>query len=106
MKPIPITFFTTLKGNTMTRNELVKTIAEAGGVDKKTAEKQFQAMLTAMKGALAEGEDITVTDNFKLSVDQRAARTGRNPKTGEPVAIPAKRVIKFAAYKHFRDAVA
>jgi DNA-binding protein HU-beta len=105
MTPIPITFFTTLKGNTMNRNELVKAISEAGSVDKKTAEKQFQALLTAIKGALAKGEEVTVTDNFKLSVEQRQARAGRNPKTGEPLEIPAKRVIKFAAYKHFRDAV-
>lgn len=106
MKPIPITFFTTLKGNTMNRADLVKTIADAGGVDKKTAEKQFQSMLAAIQSALSAGEDVTITDNFKLSVEQRAARAGRNPKTGEPLNIPAKRVIKFAAYKHFRDAVA
>ncbi len=105
MTPIPITFFPTLKGNTMNRNELVKAIADAGCVDKKTAENQFQALLTTIKGALAKGEDVTVTDNFKLSVEQRQARAGRNPKTGEPIDIPAKRVIKFAAYKHFRDAV-
>lgn len=106
MTPIPITFFTTLKGNTMNRADLVKIIADAGCVDKKTAENQFQSMLAAIKSALSAGEDVTVTDNFKLSVEQRAGRTGRNPKTGEPVQIPAKRVIKFSAHKHFRDAVA
>ena len=106
MKPIQITFFTTLKGNTMNRAGLVKTIADAGCVDKKTAENQLQALLGAITNALASGEDVTVTDNFKLFVEQRAARTGRNPKTGETIAIPAKRVIKFSAYKHFRDAVA
>lgn len=106
MTPIPITFFTTLKGNTMNRADLVKIIADAGCVDKIAAEAQFQSMLNAIKSALSAGNDVTITDNFKLSVEQRAARTGRNPKTGEPVQIPAKRVIKFTAYKHFRDALA
>ena len=88
-------------GNT---SKLARTLQAV--VDKKTAENQLQALLGAITNALASGEDVTVTDNFKLSVEQRAARTGRNPKTGETIAIPAKRVIKFSAYKHFRDAVA
>lgn len=90
----------------MNRKDLVNTLAKAGGVDKSCAEHQLTALLGIIQLALANGEDVTVTDTFKLSVEQRAARPGRNPKTGEAIAIPAKRVIKFTAYKHFRDAVA
>lgn len=90
----------------MNRMQMTNAIAVAGGVTKKVAEQQLTALLSAIKDSLAEGEEVVVTDNFKLSTDVRKARTGRNPKTGEPVEIPAKRVIKFSAYKHFRDAVA
>lgn len=105
MNPIPITFFTHLGKTTMNRMQMTTAIAAAGNVTKKVAELQLTALLSAIKDSLAAGEDVVVTDNFKLSVDTRAARTGRNPKTGEALAIPAKRVIKFSAYKHFRDAV-
>lgn len=89
----------------MNRMQMTNTLAATGDVTKKVAEQQLSALLQAIKESLAAGEDVTVTDNFKLSVDTRKARTGRNPKTGEAIEIPAKRVIKFTAYKHFRDAV-
>lgn len=90
----------------MNRMQMTNTIAAAGGVTKKVAEQQLSALLEGIKSSLAAGEAVTVTDNFTLFVDTRAARIGRNPKTGASVDIPAKRVIKFKPYKHFRDAVA
>lgn len=90
----------------MNRMQMTNTIAAAGGVTKKVAEQQLSALLEGIKSSLAAGEAVTVTDNFTLFVDTRAARIGRNPKTGATVDIPAKRVIKFKPYKHFRDAVA
>lgn len=90
----------------MNRMQMTNAIAAAGGVTKKVAEQQLTALLSAIQDALKAGEDVTVTDNFKLHVDTRKARIGRNPKTGEPVDIPEKRVVKFTPYKHFRDAVA
>lgn len=89
----------------MNRMQMTNTLAAAGGVTKKVAEQQLTALLSAIKESLGGGEEVVVTDNFKLFVETRAARTGRNPKTGETLTIPAKRVIKFAPYKHFRDAV-
>jgi len=89
----------------MNRMQMTNTIAAAGGVTKKVAEQQLSALLEGIKSSLAAGEAVTVTDNFTLFVDTRAGRIGRNPKTGASVDIPAKRVIKFKPYKHFRDAV-
>ena len=89
----------------MNRMQMTDALAAVGGVTKNLADQQLSALLSGITDALAAGEDVVVPDNFKLSVDTRKARTGRNPKTGETLAIPAKRVIKFAAYKHFRDAV-
>jgi DNA-binding protein HU-beta len=108
VKRIPITFFPTLpieRENTMNRMQMINTLAATGDVTKKVAERQLTALLGAIRDSLSDGEEVVVNDNFKLSVDTRAARTGRNPKTGEALSIPAKRVIKFTAYKHFRDAV-
>lgn len=89
----------------MNRMQMTQTLSVSGNVTKKVAEQQLTALLSAIKESLGAGEEVVVTDNFKLSVDTRAARTGRNPKTGEALEIPSKRVIKFVAYKHFRDAV-
>ena len=90
----------------MNRMQMTHILAVTGNVTKKVAEQQLSALLSGIQDSLASGEAVTVTDNFKLAVDTRAARIGRNPKTGEAIDIPAKRVIKFTAYKHFRDAVA
>lgn len=89
----------------MNRMQMTNVLAITGDVTKKVAEQQITALLSAIKDSLAAGEDVTVTDNFTLFVETRDERLGRNPKTGEPLTIPAKRVIKFRPYKHFRDAV-
>lgn len=89
----------------MNRMQMTNVLAITGDVTKKVAEQQLTALLSAIKDSLAAGEDVTVTDNFTLFVETRDERPGRNPKTGEPLTIPAKRVIKFRPYKHFRDAV-
>lgn len=89
----------------MNRMQMTNILAITGDVTKKVAEQQLTALLSAIKESLAGGEEVTVTDNFTLFVETREERAGRNPKTGEPLTIPAKRVIKFRPYKHFRDAV-
>jgi len=90
----------------MNRMQMTNVIAVAGDVSKKVAEQQLTALLSAIKDSLAAGVDVTITDNFTLYVENRESRPGRNPKTGEALTIPAKRVIKFRPYKHFRDAAA
>lgn len=89
----------------MNRMQMVTAMSVAGGVTKKVAEQQLTALLNGITESLKAGESVTVTDNFTLYVEEKAARKGRNPKTGEPLEIPAKRVIKFKPYKHFRNAV-
>lgn len=94
-----------MKDQTMKAMQMTQILAGTGGVTKKVAEQQLFALLGGIKDALAAGEEVVVTDNFKIHVDQRAARKGRNPKTGEEIIIPAHKVIKFKAYKHFDQAV-
>ena len=89
----------------MNRMQMINTIAATGGVTKKVAEQQLTALLSGVKDALKAGEDVTVTDDFKLSVESRAARTGRNPKTGEPLQIAASVAPKFTPGSVFKAKV-
>jgi len=85
--------------------QMTQILAGAGDVPKKVAECQLFALLNGIKDALAAGEEVVVTDNFKIYVETKAARDGHNPRTGQPITIPAKNVIKFKPYKHFTDAI-
>lgn len=90
----------------MTKAELVAHLAETAEVTKKQADAVLTGLANAATTALAEGEDFTIPEIGKLKVGHRAAREGRNPKTGEPVEIAAKNTVKFAAAKRLKDAVA
>ena len=89
----------------MNRMQMINLLSATGGVTKKVAELQLSALLTGIKESLGAGEPVVVADNFSLYVAEKAARRGRNPRTGEPVDIPAKRVVKFKPHKQFREAV-
>jgi DNA-binding protein HU-beta len=73
----------------------------AAGTISRVVEETFAAMTSAYAG----GDIVNIKDFGKLSISDRPARTGRNPQTGEPVDIAAKRVPKFAFAKAMKDAV-
>ena len=90
----------------MTKVELIGKIAENAGLTKKDAENALNATLEAMTGALANGEKISLVGFGTFEVRERDAHTGRNPRTGEPIEIPASKTPAFKAGKALRDAVA
>lgn len=90
----------------MNKQELVKHLAESADVTKAQAESVLNSLVVTVKDIVAAGNEITITDLGKFSPEQRAARKGHNPKTGEAIAIAAKRVPKFSAAKSFKDLVA
>lgn len=96
----------------MTKQELIEAIKanatshHGAGVSKVVIEAVLSAQGEAVSKALAKGGDITLPGLGKLSVKTRAARTGRNPATGEEMKIPAKKVPHFSAAKALKDAVA
>ena len=90
----------------MTKVELSGKIAENAGLTKKDAENALNATLEAMTGALADGEKISLVGFGTFEVRERDAHTGRNPRTGEPIEIPASKTPAFKAGKALRDAVA
>ncbi len=90
----------------MNKAELVNAVAAATDVSKKDTEAVIAAVLDAITGALKEGEKVQLVGFGSFEVKARAARTGRNPRTGEDVEIPASIVPVFKAGKALKDAVA
>ena len=89
----------------MNKSELIAKIAEKSGLNQKDAGKALDGLTQAVSDALANGEDVTLVGFGTFSVKERAARTGRNPQTGEEIQIPAKKAPIFKAGKAFKDAV-
>jgi len=89
----------------MNKNELAAAVAEKTGLGKGDAASAVDAVFDTITGTLKSGGDIRVLGFGNFSVSNRAATTGRNPLTGAPVDIPAKRVAKFSAGKGLKDAL-
>lgn len=90
----------------MNQSELIAKVASISGESKKATEAVLKTTADVIAAALAEGCDVALPGLGKLSVKQRAARTGKNPKTGEAIQIPARKVPHFGAAKALKDAVA
>ena len=79
----------------MNKSELIDAIAEESGLTKADSKKALDALIKASGETLKKGENITLVGFGTFSVVQREAKTGRNPQTGKPLEIPAKKVVKF-----------
>lgn len=89
----------------MNKSELVDSIATEAGLTKEQANKALNAFISSVQGALERNDDVVLVGFGTFSVKERAARTGRNPKTGEPLQIAASKVPSFKAGKGLKDAV-
>jgi len=89
----------------MNKTELVASVAEKAELSKKDAEKAVAAMLESVEEALKAGDKVALVGFGTFEVKERAARTGKNPRTGEAVKIPAARVPVFKAGKLLKDTV-
>ena len=90
----------------MTKKELIVSIAEQAGISKGAAEKALNAVIDGITDALSNRDKVTFVGFGTFYVTERPARKGRNPKTGEPIKIPASKVPKFKPGKALKDAVA
>ncbi len=88
----------------MNKSELVSAVA-ANGLSKKDAEVAVNAVFGAISDALAKGDSVQLIGFGTFSVKERAAREGRNPRTGETVKIAASKVPAFKAGKGLKDKV-
>jgi DNA-binding protein HU-beta len=87
----------------MTKAELVEGIAGKAGVSKAAVEKVLKAFMEEVKAGIKKGERVTLVGFGTFYAADRPARTGRNPRTGEEIKIPACTVPKFKAGKALKD---
>ena len=81
----------------MNKAQLIDAIAEKAGLQKVEAKKALEAYVEATTEALKAGDKVALVGFGTLSVNERAARKGRNPQTKKEMMIPAKKVVKFKA---------
>ena len=89
----------------MNKSELIDVVAGAADLSKSDAAKAVDAVIKSITGALAKGEQVTIAGFGSFVVRARAERSGRNPKTGEAISIPASKIPAFKAGKAMKDAV-
>ena len=89
----------------MNKSELIERMANQAGISKAAAGTALDAATEAIKGTLKKGGAVTLVGFGSFTVTKRAARTGRNPRTGDPVEIKASKAPKFTAGKAFKDAL-
>ncbi len=89
----------------MNKADLVNEMADSADISKAQATKALDALLDGITSALKDGDKVTLVNFGTFSVAERAARTGRNPRTNEEIQIPGKKVAKFKPGKVLAEAV-
>jgi len=89
----------------MNKNELIAAVAEKASLTKKDAAAAVDAMIASITEALANNDKVQLVGFGTFEVKERAARTAKNPRTGETVEVPAAKVPSFKAGKALKDTV-
>ena len=89
----------------MNKNELVASVSDASGLSKVDAAKAVDGVFQSITDALKSGGDVRIVGFGTFSVANRAATTGRNPRTGDPIQIKASKQPKFKSGSPLKDAV-
>ena len=89
----------------MNKSDLIDAIADSAGLSKADAGRALDGFVDSITGALKAGDSVSLVGFGTFSVRDRAARTGRNPRTGETINIAASKNPAFKAGKALKDAV-
>ena len=89
----------------MNKNDLIGAVAETSGLSKSQAASAVESVFDSISSALKKGDEVRLVGFGTFSVAKRKASTGRNPRTGEPMAIKASSQPKFRPGKILKDAV-
>ena len=89
----------------MSKADLVEKIAKDVDIAKAVAERVLNSILQNITKAVTKGDSVQLIGFGTFASGKRAARVGRNPKTGEAIQIPAAKTVKFTAGKAFKDSV-
>jgi len=87
------------------KSELIEAIAASADIPKAAATRALDAMVESATDSLKKGESVSLVGFGTFAIKERAARTGRNPQTGQPIEISAAKVPSFKAGKALKDAV-
>ena len=98
-------FLTIERGPHVNKSELIDQVAKSAEISKAAASRALDAAVGAVKSALKNGDMVTLVGFGTFYLGQRAARNGRNPRTGATIKIKAAQVPKFRAGKALKDAV-
>ena len=90
---------------TWTKNDLIEKIQSEIGISLSDSSKIFEEIIEEILSSLENGNDVKISNFGTFSVKDRAARTGRNPETGEEIQIAAAKIPSFKAGKALKDAV-
>ncbi len=90
----------------LNKAQLISEVAKDSGLKKVEAEKAVKSTFDVISKSLSKGDNVTLIGFGTFSVYQRTARKGKNPRTGETIKIPAKKVAKFKAGKALSELVA
>ena len=86
----------------MTKAEIIEKMVKDANISKMAAERALNSFIDSIKKTLKKGNKVTLVGFGTCSVSKRAARNGRNPRTGETIKIPARKTPKFTAGKAFK----
>ena len=89
----------------MNKGQLVEAISRDAKITKTQAQDALDAFVKNVQSSLKRSDKVTIVGFGTFSASNRAARMGRNPQTGQPIKIAAKRVAKFSAGKALKDAI-
>ncbi|MEA3250761.1 MAG: HU family DNA-binding protein [Pseudomonadota bacterium] len=89
----------------MNKSELIEAIAASADIPKAAASRALDAMIDTVSDTLKKGDSVALVGFGTFTVKERAARTGRNPQTGQPINIEAAKVPSFKAGKALKDSV-
>jgi integration host factor subunit beta len=89
----------------MIKADLINKIAKEMGVSKQEAETGVNLFFDTIKAAIERGEEIELRGFGSFRFRQRGARSGRNPRTGDPVEVPSKKVLYFKPSKHLKNMI-
>lgn len=89
----------------MNKSELIEAIAASADIPKAAATRALDAMVDTVTDSLKQGDSVSLVGFGTFTVKERAARTGRNPQTGQPIEISAAKVPSFKAGKALKDSV-
>jgi DNA-binding protein HU-beta len=89
----------------MNKGDLIEQMAADSGISKAQATEALNSVINSIRKTLKKGDKVTLVGFGTFSITKRAARTGRNPQTGEAIKIKAKKIVKFKAGKELAEYV-